>query len=262
MAHIPDEVLQIAEDPSSRGLPWPGSEVVTRPGLVMWLGPPYYPGLVVVQRVRLSQELVSDAVAETRAFLKSTARSRAIWSIGPSATPTGLCSMLTGMGMQPDVDPVLKMLVLTTPPPPPPDDVVVRRATTTGDFELFFDIQQRAFEAETDQIERGRSALEVVAEDDLRADHAATYLAYIDGEPVATARATFKDVAVVLNGGSTLHHARGRGAYRALVSARWADAVARGLPFLTTQARHTSYPTLKKLGFVDVGDIEMLTDEF
>src|SRR5688500_9285590 len=99
MTHIPEGVLQIAEDPSSRGLPWPGSEVVTRPGLTMWLGPPYYPGLVVVQRIRLAEEVVSDAVAEVRDFLMSTGRRSAIWSVGPSATPKGVSATLAGMGM-------------------------------------------------------------------------------------------------------------------------------------------------------------------
>jgi len=39
-------------------------------------------------------------------------------------------------------------------------------------------------------------------------------------------------------------HARGRGAYRALVAARWADAVERGTPALVTQAGAMSKPML------------------
>jgi hypothetical protein len=79
---------------------------------------------------------------------------------------------------------------------------------------------------------------------------------------VATARATFTEFGVVLNGGSTLHRARGKGAYRALVHARWNDAVVHGTPWMTTLARPTSYPILKKMGFEDVCDVRMLVDEF
>jgi predicted GNAT superfamily acetyltransferase len=58
-----------------------------------------------------------------------------------------------------------------------------------------------------------------------------------------------------------LEWARGRGAYRALVRARWDDAVARGTPALVTEALpDTSYPILKRVGFVDVCTIRRLED--
>jgi predicted GNAT superfamily acetyltransferase len=66
---------------------------------------------------------------------------------------------------------------------------------------------------------------------------------------------------VFIIGGSVLAGARGRGAYRALVRARWDDAVARGTPALVTEAMPgTSYPILKRLGFVDVGVLRRLED--
>jgi hypothetical protein len=65
---------------------------------------------------------------------------------------------------------------------------------------------------------------------------------------------------VLLNGGSTLERARGRGAYRALVGARWADAAAEGRPVLVTQAGAMSRPILARLGFREVCDIRILLD--
>ena len=56
--------------------------------------------------------------------------------------------------------------------------------------------------------------------------------------------------------------ARGRGAYRALVAARWADAVAAGTPLLVTQAGKMSRPILRRLGFREVCEIWMLVDDF
>jgi predicted GNAT family N-acyltransferase len=47
----------------------------------------------------------------------------------------------------------------------------------------------------------------------------------------------------------TLPSARGRGAYRALIAARWDEAVARGTPALAVQAQETSRPILERCGF-------------
>jgi archaeosine-15-forming tRNA-guanine transglycosylase len=87
------------------------------------------------------------------------------------------------------------------------------------------------------------------------------YIALVDGEPVATGRATSTAAGVLLNGGSTVERARGRGAYRALVVARWADAVAQGKPVLVTQAGAMSRPILAGLGFREVCDIRILLDK-
>ena len=86
------------------------------------------------------------------------------------------------------------------------------------------------------------------------------YLAWIDGEPVATARAVFADAGALLISGGTLEAARGRGAYRALVRSRWDDAVARGTPALVVQAGVMSRPILDRLGFQPVSHVEILLD--
>jgi len=69
-------------------------------------------------------------------------------------------------------------------------------------------------------------------------------------------------VTLLLFGGSTLPEARGRGAYRSLVAARWHDAVARGTPVLVTQASPMSRPILAQLGFREVCEIRILLDAF
>ena len=48
------------------------------------------------------------------------------------------------------------------------------------------------------------------------------------------------------------------GRYRALVAARWEDAVARGTPVLVTQAGAMSRPILARLGFREVCEIRIL----
>jgi predicted acetyltransferase len=67
---------------------------------------------------------------------------------------------------------------------------------------------------------------------------------------------------VVLNAGSTLPDHRGRGAYRALVRARWDDADAAGTPVLVTQAGELSRPILERLGFRQICTVLALVDRF
>ena len=88
------------------------------------------------------------------------------------------------------------------------------------------------------------------------------WLARVDGEVVATADITEMDTAVFLGGAVTVPRARGRGAYRALVAARWDEAVRLGKPVLVTQSEPMSQPILTRLGFRVVGEIHVLVDEF
>ena len=92
-------------------------------------------------------------------------------------------------------------------------------------------------------------------------DDIMTYLAELDGEPVATARATFAPHGVVLNGGSTLQRARGRGIYRALVAARWDDAVATrdAVPDDSRTADVGADPRAR-MGFDEVCQVRVLND--
>ena len=91
---------------------------------------------------------------------------------------------------------------------------------------------------------------------------ARTFVALIDGRIVAHGTSTYTEHGVTLNGGATAPDARGRGAYRALVSARWDDAVERGIPVLVTQAGAMSRPILERVGFVEVARIWILLDDF
>jgi hypothetical protein len=86
------------------------------------------------------------------------------------------------------------------------------------------------------------------------------YIAYIDGRAIARATGSFSEHGVTLFGGSVPPDARGRGAYRALVHARWGDAVARGTPLAVTDAGSMSRPILARLGFREVGTIRCLID--
>ena len=85
---------------------------------------------------------------------------------------------------------------------------------------------------------------------------------WLDGDLVCAGTASPTEHGLLLYGGATLARARGRGAYKALIRARWDDAVARGTPALITQGGSMSRPILEKLGFERVGEVHMLLDVF
>ena len=86
------------------------------------------------------------------------------------------------------------------------------------------------------------------------------YAAFVDGVRVGFGRAIDMVGAVGLYGGAVLPEGRGRGAYRALVRARWEHAVERGTPLLVVQAGAMSAPVLTRLGFESHGEIDLLVD--
>jgi predicted GNAT superfamily acetyltransferase len=88
-----------------------------------------------------------------------------------------------------------------------------------------------------------------------------TFVAFVDGQPAGVGRSVYSDRGVFIIAGGVREWARGRGVYKALVRARWDDAVARGTPALITEALpDTSYPILKRVGFVEVCTIRRLED--
>jgi len=77
------------------------------------------------------------------------------------------------------------------------------------------------------------------------------FVAYAEGRPVASGGLELpssRAFAGLYSGGAVPDY-RGRGAYRALVAARAAEARRRGRRFLTVDARETSRPILERLGF-------------
>lgn len=82
--------------------------------------------------------------------------------------------------------------------------------------------------------------------------HEPLYAAWLDGRIASVGRAAFTRVGGYLTGGATAGWARGRGAYRAVVRARWDAAVERGTPALAVGAGDMSRPILEGLGFRQV----------
>ena len=256
---IPPEVVALCENAQSHSPCWPGAELVRRDGFDLWLGPPIYPGLSVVLHLQTSD--AKAALDDVRALLRERGRNRANWMIG-SHSPANLPDDLLALGLTDDIDPVLRGLVAAREPDGVDRSIEVRRADGVEDLRAFWTIQQEAFGDDRNASPDGEAHIEAMFEAERDRDDIVTYLAYLDGEPVATARGTFAQHGVVMNGGATLTRARGRGVYRALVAARWDDAVARGTPYLTTVARPTSAPILERMGLTPVCTVRVLNDVF
>jgi hypothetical protein len=210
------------------------------------------PGWNVAQRFRLGPDELDEVRAEIHGILRARGRTGCTWEVGTHATPADLVDQLLARGVVDDEpNPHAVGMVLTQPPAQGPVGVEVRRAETRDEFLAAEKIAAIAF--------GGPEPTEADPPDD---PNNVVYLAYLDGKPVARASGSFGEHAVSLFGGSTLPEARGHGAYRALVAARWEDAVARGTPVLVTQAGKMSQPILARLGFRAVCEIRILLDEF
>ena len=247
-------LVELAENANTYTPLGPTDERIVNDQYVLWMGAGDQPGWNVAQRLRLEPDELEPVREEIHAHLRTKGRTGCTWEIGTHATPDDLVERLLAFGLVDDEPtPLAVGMVLTEAPAEAPPDVEVRRATTGAEHLAAARIAAVAF--------GGPVPTEEPPERPPDPDNV-VYLAYVDGKPVARGSASFSEHAVALFGGSTLPEARGRGAYRALVAARWQDAVARGTPVLVTQASPMSRPILNQLGFRELCEIRILLDAF
>jgi GNAT superfamily N-acetyltransferase len=259
MPTIRPEVLAVAETLNLCAPPPPGEDRVIEARFAAFLRDKEGPQFNLVQRVRVAPEDVESVVAEVRALFRARGRRALTWEIGPSSAPADLADRLLALGMVPDDEPEVAGMVLAKAPVDLASSVRVQRVRTFEEFCAHARIYRVCF---------GRGAAmptdeELAADFERRRgreDHLVRYLALAGDAPVAAADALLLEHAVVLSGGATLPDARGKGAYRALVQARWEDAVARGTPTLVVQAGSMSRPILERLGFEEVVRVRVLLD--
>jgi hypothetical protein len=222
------------------------------------------PQMTMVQRIRLGPDEVESALERVRALARERQRPRVTWWLGNSSTPEDLEERLLAFGLErasmPIHEPVYGALALVHPPAGSSAGVTARQVETYEEFLRAAEIAFVAFGQTEEQRESFLNAAPMLYELG-RQGVSATYLAFVDGEPVACATAVFANAAVMLMGGATLPQARGRGCYRALVNARWRDGVERGTPALVVQAGQMSRPILERLGFELVTELRVFVDE-
>jgi GNAT superfamily N-acetyltransferase len=228
---------------------------------VLWMGRRDEPSWNVAQRLRLTPDTVAETVDEVHAILRERGRGACSWEVGSAATPPDIRDRLLALGMSPDRDPHAIAMVLMEPPAQTAGEVDARPIATLEEYVAAERVARIAFDMPEGDA-GDRAASETAYAEYLASPDSEIFLAYVDGEPAARGSAVYSEHGVSLFGGATLPHARGRGAYRALVAARWDAAVARGKPALVTQAGAMSRPILERLGFRAVAEIWILIDEF
>jgi GNAT superfamily N-acetyltransferase len=248
-----DLLRGLAEDALAPPPP-PGSSSsrVVGDGYIVEIGPDPSPDLNIALRLRLEGRDVEATVIEVRQLFEQAGRRAATWEVSSGSTPSGLEQELRAVGMQTNETAAMLALACTAEPASATPAVTVERVESDDQFRQVREIFER-------------SDGWTPSEDWLRGGgHVTRYLARIEQQPVATADITWleDERAAFLGGALTLPQYRGRGAYRALVHARWRDAVAAGRSLLVTQSEPMSQPILMRLGFEVVGHISVLVDRW
>ena len=248
---------EIAEYPNAFVELGPGQERLETGRYTLCLEPSRFSA--TVQRQNFAAEELDDVIAEVRGLLRDRGRSRTQWEVGSRAHPSGLPELLLARGLKLDDDPVAVAVALRRTPPASPSGLTVRPVSSAEEFGTAREIQHRAFGAPPERLAENRANQERDwAQYAPRVMHAV-----FDGERMIGAGSCVgAGSALALFGGAVDPAARGRGAYRALISARWVHAQSLGRPALVTQAGSMSRPILERLGFTAVGRVDMLVDDF
>ena len=255
---IDDRILELAENANTYTPLGASDERIVTDRYVLWMGRGDEPGWNVAQRFRLRADELAEVRGEIHRILRERGRTACSWEVGSSATPDDLVERLLRSGPR------------------------RRRARPARDRDGAHGAARRARRPPTSRFAgcarlpsasrrsgSPRSAFGAPAPTTCRRAAARSRRPQRRLPRVRRRRAgrraprrRSRSYGVTLFGGATLPEARGRGAYRALVAARWEDAVARGTPVLVTQAGAMSRSILARLGFREVCTIRILLDLF
>lgn len=195
-----------------------------------------------VECIRLRGDEIAAALAEVDAFMHQTGNVRAAWWLCERSTPDDLEERLLAAGCTIHESDYLNAAMVLTREPPAVDGIETRRIETYEEFVESRQLQRTVFHAES--VEDFEAEWEQLPDP--------VFAAWIDGRIAAVGRVVFTRVGGYLLSGATAEWARGRGAYRAVVRARWDEAVRRGTPVLAVGAGAMSRPILERLGFEQV----------
>jgi GNAT superfamily N-acetyltransferase len=219
----------------------------------------------VVQGVRCDEAGLPALIAEVRSLVLDRGHRQAIWFVGPSSRPPNLLALLRQAGFVPTTtppwEPTYAAMIMTEPPTPPADKTIsARRIETLDELMAGLRIDAAATGVSDDELQAMLAAAPSLFEVERR-EGQLTFLAFDETEtPIGVATAALSPYGLELATGATLPDHRGRGAYRALVYARWLEATRRGTPALAVQAGANSRPILERLGFETICTLHAVTD--
>jgi hypothetical protein len=261
MSEISDAIRGFAEEPDRFVAVLPPARRIQTETFTLILSPAHT--LSTVSGVRTSARDLDRTIAEVRGLVRAAGYGRTAWNVGPSCQPDGLAALLVERGFvpatRPPFEPEATAMALVHAPPAPPPGVEARRVRDLDEYLETWRIALETFHASDEDIAGWLAvAPELWQQQDFVERF--TLVALIDGRAVGFAFAYAAPSGLLLGGSGVLESARGRGAYRALLAARWTEAVRLGTPALVIQAGAMSRPILDRAGFETVCRIQVLED--
>jgi GNAT superfamily N-acetyltransferase len=208
---------------------------------------------------------IEAAVAEARTIVRDSGASVLIWWLDPDHAWLG--EHLERCGLVNDETPGFEatenaMALVHPPRGEASADIDVEVVETFEDFAASERVQAEVFGINQVDGRDGNGELAHRYEQYIGPGNPLRqFNARLDGRVVGTASAVAGDGGLNLFGGSVLPEARGRGAYRALIHARWALAVEYGTPWLTVQAGRMSRPIVERAGFDFLAPVLVYVDD-
>jgi len=213
--------------------------------------------------VRTTAAKLDSLIADVRQVVKQHGYTGCTWMVGPSCEPADLRDLLLARGfiraVEPPWEPELEAMALARPPMPSRAGVEARLVRDYEEYRQALHIAIRAFDLPPDSAADWLAAAPELWKQQDGIDRM-TLIAAIDGQPVGFAWAAAGRDGLLLCGSGVLPEARGRGAYHALVDARWKIAVQLGKPLLVIHAGAMSRPILERCHFERVCRLDVLLD--
>jgi len=207
-------------------------------------------------RVFGSDRGAAELADELAGIARGWGRDRLWWRLSDVTRPAALEPELMARGARVAVrmDVLALPLAGGVPDLAVPPDVEARRVTDVSSVRDAILVANDAFGGDEPTDEQIASALAEV-EAGLADDSMGRWVAYVDGRPASTGGYGLVDGVCRLWGGGTHRSLRGRGAYRAVLTARLATARAAGATLaLTHGVVDTSSPILQRIGFTRYGE--------
>lgn len=249
IAGLTDDELfaEVVVAPRSAYPPLPGLQVITRPGWHQLIAPTFRNGTFNGVWHAVLDPREADAIIDATIASYRAAGLKFRWSVDPQSAPPDLAERLAQRGLE---ETELCGMVRATQPIPsdgPPSEVTVERVTSET-IDDYASVMAAVWGGEPSAFALANTL--ALADP---AQRFPLYLARFRGAPAGAAGSVLFERSAYLIGAVVLPELRRAGAYRALVTARLADAAAAGCVVATSHARaSTSAPLLAKLGFIEV----------
>jgi GNAT superfamily N-acetyltransferase len=251
----PEEILhEVLVAPRAALVPLPDTQIIERPGWWQLVTPSLARGgMNEVQCAELTDAEADATIDQTLAFYRGL-DIRFRWMVAPGTKPADLAERLERRGLQRSES--LVMACATSSAVGEDAPAITVEAVTLASVDDYTRVMAEGWGADAaalDPLHRKMLA------DPAARNH--LFLARHDGVPAAVGSYIALDRSAYLIGAVALASHRGRGLYRALVSARMRHAAGRELRLATSLASATtSAPILARLGFETVCSIATLSN--